>query len=77
MKPLIGITASHSAENSQIYLRENYPQAVLSAGGLPVILPETADRQILSDYLDRLDGLLLSGGGDIDPKYFNEEIKPT
>ena len=77
MRPLIGITASHNEENCQVYLRENYAQAVLNAGGLPVILPQTADRAVLSDYLDKLDGVLLSGGGDIDPKYYHEEMIPA
>ncbi len=39
----------------------------------PVVVPHNLDAQALSAMLDRLDGVLLSGGGDIDPVLFGEE----
>ena len=50
-------------------IRENYCSAVEAAGGLPVALPHDPDR--VADYLDRLDGLVVTGGAfDIDPALF-------
>ena len=48
-------------------LRHTYVQAVRRAGGLPVLVPLGLNEDELRDLYDRLDGLLLSGGGDISP----------
>lgn len=50
-------------------LRKNYCESVVAAGGLPLLLPHEPD--LVDDYLDRLDGLLVAGGAfDIDPALF-------
>ncbi|MBS4060417.1 MAG: gamma-glutamyl-gamma-aminobutyrate hydrolase family protein, partial [Bacteroidetes bacterium] len=88
MKPVIGITSD--LQQNIYKLRKDYIKAVSSAGGLPVIISPFPDnhgfkkacKSILSresnDYIssiaDLIDGLLLSGGDDIAPKYYNEEI---
>jgi putative glutamine amidotransferase len=72
--PVIGIT-SYSLEASWGSWREvaanllpaRYCTAVAGAGGLPVLLPPLAG---VSDVLGRLDGLILSGGGDLDPALY-------
>ncbi len=72
--PLIGITAGRQASHRfsfQTRIPEKYSQAVLEAGGLPVILPLGYSESELETLLDRLDGVLLSGGGDIDPVYYH------
>ena len=48
----------------------DYARGVIAAGGLPVFLPSSADP---ADYANRLDGLLLSGGADIDPARYGQE----
>ena len=48
----------------------DYARGVIAAGGLPVFLPSSADP---ADYANRLDGLLLSGGTDIDPARYSQE----
>jgi len=82
MKPLIGITPSlmmdvQSHGTFERYLlSSNYSNAVHAAGGVPVILPPQADHA--SSLLERLDGLLLSGGADIDPHVYGDtEIHST
>jgi putative glutamine amidotransferase len=82
MKPVIGITPSLMRDTQphgtfeRYLLSANYPNAVLAAGGVPVILPPQDDHA--GALLDRLDGLLLSGGADIDPaEYGDTEIHPT
>lgn len=57
-------------------IRQHYVDAIQRAGGLPVLLPYAGD--LMTDYLQRLDGLLLIGGLDIPPHYYNATtIHPT
>jgi putative glutamine amidotransferase len=79
MTPLIGITCGSSsldptATNPQDRLNCAYSHAVSMVGGAPVILPNLPDRATIYAYLDRLDGLLLSGGYDVCPRIFDEDI---
>ncbi|MCG0276445.1 MAG: gamma-glutamyl-gamma-aminobutyrate hydrolase family protein [Thermosediminibacteraceae bacterium] len=74
MKPLIAITCSFADE--RIFLNHGYYEAVEKAGGIPVIVPPLGDEEALLKLLDRVDGLLLSGGPDVDPRYFNEDPMP-
>ena len=53
-----------------------YVQCIVDAGATPVVFPVTDNEQILNNLLDMVDGLLLTGGGDIDPKYWGEELMP-
>lgn len=52
-----------------VTLRSTYPHAVAVAGGVPVVVPPIRDSSLRSIY-ERLDGLILSGGGDIDPIHY-------
>ena len=67
-RPNIGITSSY--ENGKIFMNENYFHSVWSAGGMPVFLPRSIGAA--SEYADTMDGLLLSGGGDVSPERFGE-----
>src|SRR5271163_1934505 len=49
-----------------------YELAILAAGGIPVIAPATTDRKILAESVRRTDGVLLTGGDDINPKLYAE-----
>jgi putative glutamine amidotransferase len=69
-RPLIGITPSSWKGLS---LRKEYIEVITAAGGAPVILPVQSNREVISHYLEIIDGLLLSGGVDIDPFLFGEE----
>ncbi|MBQ7947234.1 MAG: membrane dipeptidase [Bacteroidaceae bacterium] len=71
-RPIIGITANYTNERLST-LAEGYYASVLAAGGSPVIVPPYANRDALVELLSTLDGLLLSGGADIDPRYMGEE----
>ena len=74
-RPLIGITGNFGERGCE--LAEGYYRSVLEAGGTPVVLPPYTDREALLDTLDHIDGLLLSGGGDINPLYLGEEPSPA
>ena len=67
--PLIGITTYHRDERGYIQLPAQYADAVRRAGGLPLLLQP--GEQNLDQLLDLLDGIILSGGGDIDPQKYN------
>lgn len=74
VKPLIGVSCSHPGNNSSTRL--TYSNAVIKAGGTPVLIPITTDSLVLRDVLNRVDGLLLIGGEDIHPSYFGEAPIP-
>ena len=73
-QPVIGLTLDHEPAGGWsrfpwYAIRENYCNAVRHAGGLPVLLPHDPDAAEL--YLDRVDGLIVTGGGfDVDPALF-------
>lgn len=70
-KPVIGITTGFS--NQMYTLRYTCVESVKEAGGIPFILPFVDNAEDARDYIARVDGLLLSGGADVDPVYYNEE----
>ena len=77
--PLIGITGglSHNNAGSPIYqVGQAYITAIQRAGGIPVMVPTGTDHSSALALTRRLDGLLLSGGGDIDPQRFNGSPHP-
>ncbi|MEL6383749.1 MAG: gamma-glutamyl-gamma-aminobutyrate hydrolase family protein [Cyanobacteria bacterium J06626_18] len=73
--PLIGITTYGLNAAKQFHLYANYLEAVRLAGGVPVLLtPEEVHPQVL---LERLDGIVFTGGGDVSPECFGGEQHPT
>lgn len=81
MTPRIGITtgteASLSASGRRLIVSNTVPaayiEAIAAAGGLPLLIPASVPPQKAEEYLPLLDGLLLTGGEDIDPSYYGEE----
>ncbi|MBD8070752.1 gamma-glutamyl-gamma-aminobutyrate hydrolase family protein [Bacillus sp. PS06] len=73
-KPIIGIT-SHVELDYKHSLSNDYVEAVIQAGGIPVILPIGIDSDV-AVLLEKIDGLIVTGGGDIDPMLFGEEPHP-
>ncbi len=69
-KPVIGITANLDGDDAT--LRERYYLQVIAAGGVPVILPPVSSDALLA-WIDAVDALILSGGGDCDPRWQGEE----
>ena len=64
-RPLIGITSSLNADGQQV-LDPQYVEAVAQAGGAPLVLPMTTERAALQAVLERIDGLLITGGPGIE-----------
>jgi microsomal dipeptidase-like Zn-dependent dipeptidase/gamma-glutamyl-gamma-aminobutyrate hydrolase PuuD len=73
-RPVIGITGNY--EELTCKLGRGYYQSVVAAGGIPVIIPPSADTDVIVGTLEHIDGLILSGGGDINPLWAGEEPVP-
>jgi putative glutamine amidotransferase len=78
-RPRIGVTTSITVgvAPERTYVNSTYLRAVQAAGGVPVLLPPTLDREARRLVLADLDGLLLTGGGDVEPGRFGEAPHPT
>ncbi len=78
-QPFIGITTcqTQTSEGLQAFsLLRAYVDAILEAGGVPVLIPVSLPVSLVPILLERLDGLILSGGGDIHPQFFQGEPHP-
>lgn len=51
-----------------------YPQAVAACGGLPLVMPTTADAALVAEFVRRADGVLLTGGDDLDPQLYGSRL---
>ena len=69
--PVIGISGNF--RDGDCTLAQAYYMSVVEAGGTPVVIPSYDDEKALVSLLDTLDGIVLSGGADIDPDYLGEE----
>jgi gamma-glutamyl-gamma-aminobutyrate hydrolase PuuD len=79
-KPVIGITTYLTParfgdwEEEAALIPSAYVRAIESAGGRPLLVPPSTDG--IEETLDRLDGLLFSGGSDLDPELYGQEAHP-
>ena len=69
--PLIGISASISNGASRV--GATYIQSIVKAGGTPIIIPAVTDGKVLRNIVSNLDGLVLIGGADVNPLWYEEE----
>jgi putative glutamine amidotransferase len=77
-RPTIGITVGYSDANPSRYESpSDYARAVERAGGLPILLPFRADLSLIPDYADLIDGIVFTGGDDLDPALFGEARHPN
>jgi putative glutamine amidotransferase len=85
LPPIIGITATLKEDVDAVAERPlgrfvradlDYVEGVAGAGGAPVVLPPAGDERAAEAVIQSLDGLLLSGGSDLDPHYYGEEPMP-
>ncbi len=77
MRPTIGITCSHDDKTDRTFLPQAYAKAVEQAGGVPILLPQVMAADCLGQLVHILDGILFSGGVDVDPVHFGEEPLPA
>lgn len=82
-KPIIGISGSRIVNQQgnipgyyRSYVNEDYVQAVIDNGGIPYIIPFNEYPDVTMVQVANVDGLILSGGHDIDPRLYGEESLP-
>jgi len=80
-KPKIGITQSATDLAARYrwpsryafdFLKTEYHRSITEAGGIPCPLVNTGDKEVIGEYIDMVDGLMVTGGDDMDPKYFGQ-----
>jgi putative glutamine amidotransferase len=77
--PIIGITTFRQLNKyglPMICLMESYVQAIVQAGGAPFLIPLGLPEELLKEMINKVDGLLFTGGGDIDPNLYGGEAHP-
>lgn len=81
-KPLIGIMGNLLSidngaflGNERVYATDAYVDSIIRAGGAPVIIPPVLNKEALGSIVNQMDGILLSGGYDVDPLLYGEEPK--
>jgi putative glutamine amidotransferase len=60
--------------DASISLSNRYTDAIIAAGGLPQIFPATTSREVISESVERCDGVLMTGGDDIDPNLYAKDL---
>src|SRR5882762_7253094 len=79
--PLILISPSVESKGEEfgdlsISLSEAYQQALLESGAIPLALPVTTSREIIAECVSHADGVLLTGGEDVDPRIYSDQLPP-
>jgi putative glutamine amidotransferase len=69
--PKIGITCGEDFKEGKVFLTNYYLRCIQRAKGIPWLIPSIEKN--IGEYLANLDGIVLSGGVDVDPLYFNQE----
>ncbi|MFC4322186.1 gamma-glutamyl-gamma-aminobutyrate hydrolase family protein [Litchfieldia salsa] len=78
-KPIIGITGAyvnHNFHMEGVYVHHDYHNTVAANGGLPIILPYI-DPQLAIESVALCDGIILSGGEDVDPQFYQQDPHPN
>jgi len=75
-RPVIGITMDTRDGLPAYHLNFDYAKAVEMAGGLPVALPYKTSVELVPAFVDLVDGLLFTGGNDLDPAAYGQERHP-
>lgn len=83
-KPCIGLTTYPAGENHGWHTPQLYIDAVVRAGGVPVLLPSTFNitgsegtAEMAQAWLEKVDGLVFIGGGDVNPNYYTNDTHET
>ena len=73
MKKIIGVCSLYDYEKESIWMLPGYMNGIEKAGGAPIILPLTDDREVLASVLKSCSGVLLTGGQDVSPEIYGEK----
>jgi putative glutamine amidotransferase len=73
-KPIIGVTPLWDSKKASIWMLPGYIDSIIDAGGIPVILPFSARESVLKTACEICDGFLFTGGQDVSPLIYSEDI---
>ncbi|MCK5780393.1 MAG: gamma-glutamyl-gamma-aminobutyrate hydrolase family protein [Psychrilyobacter sp.] len=77
---IIGLSGSQNDFDKTGFIRDyvnnHYSNSMIKIGVTPIILPLTTDKETIAKYIDLVDGIILTGGDDVNPQLFNEEFLP-
>ena len=76
MKPIIGVTPHYEGNEKALGVRPGYFSVLRACGGLPLMLPLTDDARDIDQLLGLVNGILVTGGVDINPATYGEEPLP-
>ena len=77
MKKLIGLIPLYDDDKDSYWMLPGYMKVLEACGALPVMLPLTTDPEELNDCFSLCDGILMTGGHDVDPALYAETAKKT
>ena len=72
-KPIIGVMPLWDDEKSSMWMLPGYFEGISQAGGVPIMLPLSVDKDGLNQLIEMCDGFLFSGGHDVSPEIYNEK----
>lgn len=75
-RPIVAITVDNNKDDTSYSSPYGYAAAVEKAGGTPLLLPYKVDVALIPQYVDLIDGMLFSGGDDLDPSLWGESYHP-
>lgn len=73
-QPMIGVLPLMDKERDSYWMLPGYMKAIEEAGGIPVMLPLTSDKEIIRKLAGTFDGFLFTGGQDVHPALYGEEV---
>ncbi len=76
IRPKIGITIDTHDDAGKYESPFDYSKAIERAGGLPLLIPYESDLSLIPQYVDLFDGILFTGGNDLDPSLYGQSWHP-
>lgn len=76
-KPWIGVLPLYDKDKDSYWMLPGYMKGIEDAGGIPIMLPLTSDIEVILTIANTFDGFLFTGGHDINPKLYGEEVEDS
>lgn len=76
-KPMIGVVPLYDETKESYWMLPGYMKGIEEAGGIPFMLPLTTDKEMILTLADTFDGFLFTGGQDVNPNLYGEQVEPV
>ena len=70
---IIGLTPLYDVAENRLFMLRKYIELIERNGAYAIILPFNSDRKFLEEIVERLDGIVFTGGLDVAPSYYGED----